>query len=593
MPIHRQCSSFHKSLTLTISQIAGTETNSRQKTNSDTQSNTNRTRTNTISKFVQINVGPAGELRGYFSSEVDLRQIPYFDSLFDSMAGVKFDNIKLPDVHPGAFGQLLYFIRTGEFQYDLEKLCKHSIDEKIFSPRSSEIVKTYTLAKKFGVEDCMNAASDCIRNALTYIKLTAGDMLHVVQNCDAADPLFRLSMQALASDVHATGWSRWRDCNKVWYQAFTEGEQSTIVLLNQALANYQGAEHPPAGEKTCIWHIHTTTPPCIVPGPTAPEVDLADMAKPSSSATEPIAKSMTLSQAFPVLKAPSHSPQPLLPHARSSIPLADELDIASLNMGLTDTEANNDVESEDDDEDEEATKAEPKSVTETGIAGVDYGDTELVSIEAKSETGTDVSEDDGEDDGDEEATNTEAKSESETGFSDAETRISEVDDEDKEAAETEARSESETGILENGIYEAETGMSEVETECSESAPIASESVDTGNSSTSSTDTDTDVDTDVDTGVNADEASNEATATSSVSSVDSETDIQVEEDSVTSLKVEKHTFDLNTSAKADSNMEAAAIESSGDADTAAAMEIATVEEGAVEGLSQVNLTHCPS
>lgn len=207
--------------------------------------------------------------------------IPYFRSLFESpvLKDAKACSFRLPDDDPGAFGQVLHFARHGELQYDLPALCKHNNkdnpDEKIFFARSQDVVKTYVLAQKLGMEALQNAACDAIRNSLAHLDLTSSQMRHIVETCEKDDPLYRLSMQALAVDIHKMGWSRWRVNCSWWFQAFVQDAPENVQLIAEALTMYKDFEYPTTGEGVCKWHTHNITSPCE-PTPTEPETDITD-----------------------------------------------------------------------------------------------------------------------------------------------------------------------------------------------------------------------------------------------------------------------------------------------------------------------------
>ena len=223
--------------------------------------------------FVEVIVGRHEELRGWYSPDDELKRISFFDRFLKSDALSGKDD-------PSAFGQVLHFIRTGKMQYQLATLCKHNNkanhDDKIYYAKSGDMVKTYVMAKKFGLEELANAACDQLRNALPCIHLTSGITNHIVDHCEPSDPLFRLSMQSLAVNIHHIGWSRWRVNNNSWFNAFCDDRPTNAQLIADELQKYEGADYPPVGDGICQWHIHTTTKACEAPR-TEPEVDMADM----------------------------------------------------------------------------------------------------------------------------------------------------------------------------------------------------------------------------------------------------------------------------------------------------------------------------
>lgn len=233
-----------------------------------------------LSRFVEVVVGKHEKLKGWVSPEADLKKIPFLQSLLESeVLSGKVENIKLPDDDPGAFGQVLHFVRYRKMQYDLAALCKHNggsnPEGKFFYAKSPEMVKTYVLAKKLGVEAVQNAACDQLRNALAYILLTPSEMTHIVDHCDPTDPLFRLSMQALAVNIYKTGWERWRVSNGTWFESFCDQRELNAEVIAEALVQYDSSDYPQTGAGVCQWHTHETTTACEVQE-LAPEVVIHD-----------------------------------------------------------------------------------------------------------------------------------------------------------------------------------------------------------------------------------------------------------------------------------------------------------------------------
>jgi hypothetical protein len=260
----------HLSASITVTR-SSTGRNTNEYSSRKVACDVKRVRSDSISlNSVQVLVGRLGETRGFFSSEEELRQIPYFADLFDCTEEAKHGQITLTDYPPGAFKQVLYFASKGELEYDLAKLCEHSGEGKVFHPLSTEMVQTYYLAKEFGLEACMNDASDSIRSALRYIKLSAADMIEILQDNagDIEDPLNRMASQAIAVEINAAGYDQWHEQNENWFQEFVNVEPIAEVLLQMAMIKYSDAVNPalapPVGEMRCKWHRHSITPPCRI-----------------------------------------------------------------------------------------------------------------------------------------------------------------------------------------------------------------------------------------------------------------------------------------------------------------------------------------
>jgi hypothetical protein len=264
---HRRFSSLQHSFGITVS-------------NTETQmaATSGSTRERNIPQFVEVVVGPNEEVKGWIAPKMDLMAIPYFRSLIESsiLNDAKVLSFRLPDSDPVAFGQVIHFVRHGKMQYDLPSLCKHNNkenpDENIFFTRSEAVVKTYVLAEKLGMEDLANIACDAIRNSLSHLHLTSSEMRHIVENLDKNNPLYRLSMQALAVGIHKMGWSKWRlHCNW-WFQGFVQDEPKYAQIIADALTKYKDCEYPRMGDGVCQWHAHKSTAACE-PAPASEEVE--------------------------------------------------------------------------------------------------------------------------------------------------------------------------------------------------------------------------------------------------------------------------------------------------------------------------------
>jgi hypothetical protein len=181
------------------------------------------------------------------------------------------NTIRLPEDDPAGFSQLLYWLYTKQFEYNIIQdvhdcdVAEHN--EKFPEPLQGNfaaIHKVCLMAKKFCVEELQNYAIDCLRITLDDCAWGPEELQQAFDQQDPQDPLYRLACLSIRLEFFYKNSESWETMQKEsFWSPFAAKSMENMELVLRSLSLHQDKLELARDEDICkIWHTHTETPVC-------------------------------------------------------------------------------------------------------------------------------------------------------------------------------------------------------------------------------------------------------------------------------------------------------------------------------------------
>lgn len=223
-------------------------------------------------QITTVLVGPNEE--SFVVHSAFLRQIPFFQKCLKVGMRETVENIiRLPEDHPAAFTQLVHWLYTKHFEFDLiqdmhdwgrdDATPLHALFPADIRAKLSSVIQVYIMARKFCSEALQNYATDCLRISLDDCHWEYDELQTACDLQDEEDALSRLASLSILGEFceHCDDWKRAQEHGS--YLKFAQQSMEHTNFMLKALHMLNNEKVEAKEDRLCEnWHTHIETSKC-------------------------------------------------------------------------------------------------------------------------------------------------------------------------------------------------------------------------------------------------------------------------------------------------------------------------------------------